>query len=59
MTMTARIGRPPADNPRRNAVPIRLADDEYAAIKAAAQRAGQTVGEWARAKLLAAAKRQR
>ena len=55
----AQLGRPPSSNPRSNAVPIRLADDELDAIRAAAQRAGLTVGEWMRSKLLAAAKRQR
>ena len=54
-----RIGRPPTDNPRRNTVVIRLADDELATCDAAAERAGQTRGEWMRSKILAAAKRQR
>jgi hypothetical protein len=53
------IGRPHVANPRRNAVPVRLADDELDTIRAAAQRAGLTVGEWSRNVLLRAAKRQR
>jgi hypothetical protein len=57
--MSATLGRPPLASPRRNAVPIRLADDELDLIRAAAGRAGLTVGEWARSKLLAAAKRSR
>lgn len=58
MLMT-RTGRPPSDNPRVKVIPIRLADDEHAAIAEAATRAGVPVGTWARDKLLAAAKRQR
>jgi uncharacterized protein (DUF1778 family) len=53
------IGRPPSSNPRRNAVPIRLTDDEHAAIKAAADKLGWTVGRFVRDKALAAAKRTR
>ena len=57
--MPPRTGRPKSDNPRTNAIPIRLADDELAQLRAAAELAGVTVGEYVRSKALAAAKRQR
>ena len=57
--MPPRTGRPKSDNPRTNAVPIRLSDDELAQLRAAAELAGVTVGEYVRSKALAAAKRQR
>jgi uncharacterized protein (DUF1778 family) len=55
--MSPRTGRPRSDNPRSNAVHIRLTDDELALCRTAAENAGQTVGEWMREKLIAAAKR--
>lgn len=55
--MSPRTGRPKSDNPRGNAIHIRLADDELAQCRTAAEQAGQPLGEWTRAKLLAAAKR--
>lgn len=57
--MTPRIGRPPSDNPRTHMVTLRLTDDELAACKAAADKAGQSIGPWARGRILAAAKRGR
>ena len=53
------MGRPPSSNPRVNNAVVRLADDELEAVRSAAERAGKTLGEWMRDKLLAAAKRQR
>lgn len=55
--MSRRTGRPPAENPRRNAIHARFADDELTEVRAAASKSGLTVGEWARTKLLAAARR--
>jgi hypothetical protein len=57
--LMARIGRPPTNHPRTHAVPVRLNDPELDLIRAAAERAGQPVGVWARERLLAAAKRAR
>jgi hypothetical protein len=54
-----RTGRPPSDDPRTVTRGIRLTETEDAAIRAAAERAGQPVAEWCRARLVAAAKRQR
>ncbi len=41
-------GRPRKDNPRANAVPIRLTDDELTLIKGAAEGAGKATGEYIR-----------
>jgi hypothetical protein len=54
-----RGGRPRKDNPRNKAVPVRFTTDELAEVTAAAERAGKRPGEWAREKLLKAAKRQK
>lgn len=56
-SMSPRTGRPKSANPRTNAIPIRLADDELALIRSAADKAGLSAGEWMRDKLIAAAKR--
>jgi hypothetical protein len=55
----ARTGRPHSDDPRTVNRAIRLTETEDAEVRAAAERAGQTVALWCRARLLAAAKRQR
>ena len=57
--MTARIGRPPSDNPRTEVVQYRCTPDELAALQAAADRAGQPMRAYARDAALAKAKRQR
>lgn len=54
-----RTGRPPLDNPRTVVQRVRLTPDEDASIRGAAERAGMTVADWMRAKLLAAAKRSK
>ena len=36
---TARMGRPPSDNPRRNAVTVKFTDDEYEEVRSFAERA--------------------
>ena len=51
-------GRPSVENPRDSTLSIRLTVDERALIDEAAERAGQKPAAWARARLLAAAKRQ-
>lgn len=58
-TMSPRTGRPPIDNPRTETIKFRATREERAAIAAAAERAGQTLADWMRGKLIAAAKRQR
>jgi len=57
--MSPRTGRPPLENPRSNARHVRLSDDELKLTMAAADKAGQSWGDWAREKLIAAAKRAR
>lgn len=52
-----RTGRPPLDNPRRHVDSIRTTDDERQLMLAAAEKAGQSLGEWMRRELVAAAKR--
>jgi uncharacterized protein (DUF1778 family) len=56
--MSPRTGRPPSDNPRTEILRIRLAANELAVIVAAAEQAGQTIADWARTELDAAAKRR-
>ena len=58
VAVVAVMGRPPVENPRESTLSIRLTADERALIDAAAERAGQKPAAWARARLLAAAKRQ-
>jgi hypothetical protein len=53
----ARTGRPPAENPRDQILRVRLTNVEQTQILIAAGRAEQTVADWARAKLIAAAGR--
>lgn len=53
----ARTGRPPVDNPRIHAVPIRLSADELEALQLAADTAGERVGEYIRRAALAKARR--
>lgn len=57
--MTPRTGRPKSANPRTRTAVARLTDDEYATLAAAASKAGLTLGEWMRQRLLASAKRSR
>ncbi len=54
-----RTGRPPVDNPRTEIVRYRLTAAELATLTAAAERAGQSLTDYARDKALAAAKRAR
>ena len=53
--MTARLGRPPLDNPHKRVVSVRLTQAEYDACLAAAQKAGVGIGPWMRGRLVAAA----
>ena len=55
--MTPRTGRPKVDNPRTRMVTARFNEAEHETLKAAAEGAGQDLGPWCRATLLAAAKR--
>lgn len=59
VSMSPRTGRPPIDNPRTDTIKFRVTPDEHATVSAAAERAGQNLADWMRAKLLSAAKRQR
>lgn len=52
-----RIGRPPAQEPRDRRITVRLTEREYEVVLAAADRFDQTVSEWTRDRLVAAAKR--
>jgi hypothetical protein len=54
-----RTGRPPIANPRSNILRIRLSDTELAELEAAAEAANITPAEWARTRILTAAKRAR
>jgi hypothetical protein len=52
-----KMGRPPLPKGEvRNQFPMRLSEDERAAVEAAAQKAGQPVTTWARGVLMAAAR---
>ena len=55
----ARMGRPPLEKARNVTRGIRLTADEDELIQAAAAAAGQSVAEWCRDRLVAAAKRKR
>lgn len=54
-----RTGRPRIDNPRSEILRVRLTADERDMLAAAADRAGQSLTAWTRARLIIAAKRQR
>jgi len=56
-TPMARMGRPPLPNgtAHTSVFTLKLSDAERAAIRAAAERAGVSVSQWARAALSAAA----
>lgn len=56
---TPRRGRPPVANPRAQTVRYRVTVDELAALTTAADKAGQSVTDYARDRALAAAKRAR
>lgn len=55
----ARMGRPPLEKARNVTRGIRLTADEDELIQAAAAASGQSVAEWCRDRLVAAAKRKR
>lgn len=50
-------GRPPAEEPRDQTLRIRVTKTELEAVKEAAAGAGTNPSDWARTKLIAAAKR--
>jgi uncharacterized protein (DUF1778 family) len=52
-------GRPKLDNPRSEVVRYRVTSDELRALQAAADKAGQTLTDYARDRALAAARRAR
>lgn len=55
----AKIGRPPAANPRTKTHMVRLSDAEDEAVRDAAERDGIPPAVWIREKAVSAAKKKR